>query len=107
MYGSDGFRRQFQDNTDSPDQARHYIGGFYAGFMVGKASKLMDLREYSLGISLFGGIYVKPQTPGQRADVALNAVSTRHGRAFLTTNPNKNGLILAVADKIRNEVCAP
>jgi hypothetical protein len=32
-FGSDGFKPEFQDYSGSPNQARHYVGGLFAGFL--------------------------------------------------------------------------
>ena len=116
-FGSDGFRNEFQDQTDSPNQARHYVGGFFAGYhghyfggRVGRAAANLRERDFVflptpggiLGLPVIPLPTQLPETASQRADKALNAVSTRHGADFY----NKKLKASELADKIRNEVCA-
>ena len=116
-FGSDGFRNEFQDRTDSPNQARHYVGGFFAGYhghyfggRVGRAAANLRERDFVflptpggiLGLPVIPLPTQLPETASQRADKALNAVSTRHGADFY----NKKLKASELADKIRNEVCA-
>ena len=115
-FGSARFKPEFQDHTDSPNQARHYVGGFYAGYFlhyvggrVGRAAA--NLRELNVtfapggmpGVPILPLPIILPETQGQRADKALNAVSTRHASDFY----NKRFRASELANRIRNEVCAP
>lgn len=116
-FGSNRFRTEFQDHTDSPNQARHYVGGFFAGYHLDAFNGLtgrvaMDLREVDIKFIPTPGIAglltiplptALPETASQRADKALNAVSTRHGAALYNNELRPSEL----AERIRNEVCAP
>ncbi|MGH9949344.1 MAG: hypothetical protein ACRD6X_19395 [Pyrinomonadaceae bacterium] len=114
-FGSDGFRPEFQDfSSGSGNQARHYVGGFWAGFSLGTTLGLAgaNAREDKDRIiytpTNIGGIVVPiptgmaPETQSQIADKALNAVSAKHGGDFL------NGKVRAddIPNLIREEVCA-
>lgn len=108
-FGSDGFRNAFQDLDGSPNQARHYVGGFFAGFTGGETLGLAvaNGREDKdriyftpgpVGIPIPGML---PENNSQKADKALNAVSVKHGADL----DDKNIKPSDVADLIRKEVC--
>jgi RHS repeat-associated protein len=111
-FSSDGFKAEFQDFSGSPNQARHYVGGLYAGFTgaqfgseaVGRAGA--NAREVTVTfIPTPSGIplpSISPPNPSQRADRALNGVSTRHGGAL----SNEKLKPYQLADLIRKEICA-
>jgi len=97
-FASTGFKSEFKDDTPSrpglrdntPNQVRHYVGGFRAFAQVGVIGKAYaDYRE-SPG-----------DTPSHKADLALNRVSTRHART-LAMNPAK---ITELKDMILKDVC--
>lgn len=108
-FGSAGFRPEFQDFRGSPNQARHYIGGLYAGFQLGAKAGLeaANAREVTIVViqqPTFPHIPVPttlPPNASQRADRALHAVSTAHGGALATGSLKPKDL----ASKIRKEVC--
>lgn len=115
-FGSDGFRTEFQDYSGSRNQARHYVGGLYAGhlgnhFGTDVGSTVANvLRETSIApdpTSIGGTIIpfprILPPTNSQRADRALNVVAGRHGAAL---HANRIGP-RDVAGLIRKDVCAP
>ena len=93
-YSSDGFKRKYQDFDGSPNQARHYIGGFAFGYILGSTLGLIaaNLREDNT-------------TKSGKADRALNAVSTRHAGNFFWTSDRIPDEIKTLAKKIRREVC--
>lgn len=115
-FGSDGFRPEFQDYSGTRNQARHYVGGLYAGHLGGhfgtNAGSIVAnlVRETTIAVTptTIGGaivpfpIVVSPNQ-SQRADRALNVVAGRHGAAL---HANKIGP-RDLADLIRKEVCAP
>ncbi len=97
-FRSSGFKSQFKDDTpaqpggtdNTPNQVRHYVGGFRAfaqGGVIGRA--WANYRESPGG------------SPSQRADLALNAVSTRHSQ-YLAMNPSK---IPDLKNLILRDVC--
>ncbi|MCO6510048.1 MAG: hypothetical protein J5I65_04575, partial [Aridibacter famidurans] len=107
-YSSDGFKKEFQDFGGSSNQARHYTGGFYAGWHLGETGGrlLANAREVSWEFGTIWGVIptirIKPETPSQKADKALNAVSAKHGiEVFANFREN----ILKLADRIKEEVC--
>ena len=108
-FGSGGFNMEFQDFGGSPNQARHYIGGLYAGFTLGSSVGLAaaNAREVSFTYQRIPGIpYVVipiplPPNASQRADRALNAVSTAHGGALADGTLKPSDL----SSTIRKEVC--
>lgn len=86
-FSSDGFKSKFQDNSN---QARHYTGGLWAGYTFGATAGLAgaNAREDKNRIYFVpenvGGftipvLHFAPETQSQKADKALNAVSTKHG----------------------------
>ncbi len=97
-FGSTGFKSQFRDDTPSkpglrdftPNQARHYVGGF---------------RAYVIG-GVIGSMYANSRespgtTPSQKADLALNGVSSQHAQS-LALDPSK---ISDLGNMIRRDVC--
>lgn len=107
-YSSDGFKKEFQDFTGSSNQARHYTGGFWAGWKYGRDIGRLgaNSREYSFKFGTIWGVIptikVKPETASQKADKALNAVSTKHGNQFFMDFKKE---LPKIADRIRDEVC--
>ena len=91
-FGSTGFRREFRDDVgpgNSPNQVRHYVGGFRAALLGGKiGAAYANSRER-------GG------TPSNLADLRLNAVSRQHGFAILNGAASHEDL----AGMIRRDVC--
>jgi hypothetical protein len=96
-FASTGFKSQFKDDTPSsglrdntPNQVRHYVGGFRAFVQAGLIGrKYANFRE-------------RPgTTPSQRADLALNRVSTQHAQT-LAMNPDR---IPDLKDMILRDVC--
>jgi hypothetical protein len=97
-FGSTGFKAEFRDDTPSPpgagdntpNQVRHYVGGFRAythGGFIGRW--WANYRE-------------RPgDTPSHRADLALNVVSTRHAQT-LAMNP---AMISELKAMILKDVC--
>ena len=115
-FGSDGFRLGFQDYSGSRNQARHYVGGLFAGHLGGHfgtdaGSTVANLvRESTIGattISIAGATIpfptILPPDASQTADRALNVVSGRHGAALHANRIGPSD----VAGLIRSEVCAP
>ncbi len=101
-FSSEGFEEAFRDDN----QARHYIGGLYAGTEVGSTLALaaMNAREINIssnGLGIFSAPIILPQTASQKADTALNAVSTKHGGGLKDGSIHPRDL----ADLIRKEVC--
>ncbi len=101
-FGSEGFKPEFQDDN----QARHYIGGLYLASDIGATAALiaMNAREINyawIGVGLFRALIIQPQTDSQRADTALNGVSSRHGGGL------KDGSIkpYELSGLIQKEVC--
>ena len=86
--GDRGFREEFRDNSNL--QVRHYTGGVMAGLHLGTTAALayMNSRE-------------DENRPGDRIDMALNAVSTRHGGQLNATN------FTQLAAWIRSDICTP
>ena len=115
-FGSDGFKLEFQDHSGSRNQARHYVGGLFAGHLgahfgtdVGSAAANL-IRETTITVtptSIGGAIIpfpiIVPPNDSQRADRALNVVAGRHGAALHARRIGPRDL----ADLIRKEVCAP
>lgn len=93
-FASTGFRDEFRDDVgpnNSPNQVRHYVGGFRAVFQLAETgSAIMTARE-------------RHGTPSNRADLRLNAVSKQHALALsnMTVRPTDLG------NMIRRDVCAP
>ena len=80
--------REFRDGSNL--QVRHYSGGVLAGWNLGASAGLsvMNNRE-------------NPDTREGRADMAVNAVSTRHGGNL---NPEN---FTNLANWIKADICAP
>lgn len=102
-FGDGGFKKQFRDRSN---QARHYVGGLWAGFLGGSTlgEFVANRREDNLlwvNLGTFKIPVVLPDTPAGRADKALNAVSTKHG-SDLDSEKIKP---FQLADLIRKEVC--
>jgi hypothetical protein len=99
-FGGKDFKPEFRDDTpmgpghtdNSPNQARHYVGGFTAGHLGGE----------TIGRGYANVGEPRNGTPSNRADRALNRVSTRHGSSLngLFGNSPKD-----IPDLIRKEVC--
>ena len=94
-FGSDGFKTPFQDpSPGSNNQARHYSGGLFAGFQLGATAGLVaanaredkdrvtTTRVFVFGIGIVPVPTMLPENASQKADKALNAVSTKHGGAL-------------------------
>ena len=106
-FSSERFKTEFQDFDGTDNQARHYVGGFHAGYQAGLLGR-WAANQREMPHPDFSGNppwrnTPKPgkQTKSQIADTALNAVSTRHG---LDVNLKK----LKPGDlkqKILDEVC--
>jgi hypothetical protein len=97
-FASTGFKPEFRDDTPSQpglrdntaNQARHYVGGFKAFVQFGMLGAIYaDFRE-SPGIS-----------PSNKADLALNRISTQHAQT-LAMHPDR---ISALKDMILRDVC--
>jgi RHS repeat-associated protein len=114
-FGSNGFRPEFADHNGTPNQARHYAGGFAAGFYgnewVGStlsAAITNAVRETTyiplpLGQSSIIVPFPLPPNENQKVDRALNYAAAKHGGRM------EEGKIspLRLADLIRKEICNP
>ncbi len=121
-WGSGGFKSQFKDDTppgNSPNQVRHYVGTFEAGYVGGK--------KWGYSVGLQAGLYITDQHelefdtrtnargdefpyiineertnwPTHVADRNLNRVSVNHG-ALLGSGRIKPPQL---GNLIRKEVC--
>jgi hypothetical protein len=107
-FGDRGFKKEFQGSS-SPNQARHYAGGFHAGNAgaifgsSGLGNVAADAREYTVipipvpGLSIPMPMLLNTDP----ADTKLNAVSTRHA-GLLADGKIK---LFKIPDLIRKEVC--
>ena len=120
-FRSTGFKEEFRDETEaypgandiSPNQVYHYVGGFRAGFSLGRVIGVMITEdheneyEHRVGagaLPIPGGGLVplrKPDTLNHRADKALFDVSVRHGSMVRSGKAKP----FDVADMIRRDVC--
>jgi hypothetical protein len=112
-FSDDGFKERFRDDSN---QARHYVGGFWAGFTAGETLGTIgaDLREdvgrlvFTQTVQIPGSGVVIPLPTGiapasesNKKDKALNAVSARHGGMLNSQKVKPADL----AELIRREVC--
>ena len=115
-FGSDGFKTEFQDYSGTRNQARHYVGGLFAGHLGNPlggrnagstiANLLRETTVILVPQNVGGTIVPVPQTlpanDSQKADRALNVISGRHG-ADLHANRIRPA---DLAGLIRKDVCA-
>jgi RHS repeat-associated protein len=91
-FTSTGFKPEFRDDVgpgNTPNQVRHYVGGFRAVYIGGYAgAAYANLRER-------GG------TASNQADLRLNAVSRAHAFAIISGEASIHDL----AEMIRRDVC--
>jgi hypothetical protein len=107
-FTSKGFKPEFQDHGESPNQARHYVGGFHAGYKWGVVGAWgANLREEPHPDFSGNPPWRNTPKPGKKtqsqiADTALNGVSTKHGLAMVNKLIKPSDL----KKKILDEVCA-
>ncbi len=87
--GSSGFQQQFKGPAD---QVRHYVAGFIFAAHWGSTIALNEMN--------------KREIPGRDdEDLALNAVSTRHGASFMTWSWRLGNARRNLANSIRKDLC--
>jgi hypothetical protein len=91
-FGSTGFKPEFRDDVgpgNTPNQVRHYVGGFRAALLGGRlGAAYANWRE-------------RAGTASNLADTRLNAVSRQHAFSILNGAASHEDL----AGMIRRDVC--